>query len=66
MIITSDRKNFEGMIGISERFALLNRLITRDVNNNVNAPTFSLYTKDDIRDRRKFCVIDIFRQYEKV
>ena len=36
------------MIGISERFALLNRLITRDVNNNTNAPTFSLYSKDEI------------------
>ena len=38
----------EGMIGISSRFALLNRLITRDLNNNVNTPTFSLYSKDDI------------------
>ena len=36
------------MIGISERFALLNRLITRDVNNNTNTPTFSLYSKDEI------------------
>lgn len=34
--------------GISSRFALLNRLITRDLNNNVNTPTFSLYSKDDI------------------
>ena len=38
----------EGMIGISSKFALLNRLITRDLNNNVNTPTFSLYSKDDI------------------
>lgn len=38
-----------GYIGISERFALLNRLITRDLNNNTNTPTFSLYTKDQIQ-----------------
>lgn len=41
-------KNIDGMIGISDRFALLNRLITRDLNNNSNVPTFSLYSKDDI------------------
>lgn len=41
-------KGLEGMIGISSRFALLNRLITRDLNNNTNTPTFSLYSKDDI------------------
>ena len=35
-------------IGISSRFALLNRLITRDLNTNPHAPTFSLFTKDDI------------------
>ena len=40
--------NMEGMIGISRKFALLNHLITRDLNNNTNAPTFSLYKKDDI------------------
>ncbi len=56
MIKTNEQKksgndskgNVEGIIGISERFALLNRLITRDVNNNTNSPTFSLYTKDEI------------------
>lgn len=42
------KANIDGMIGISSKFALLNRLITRDVNNNTNAPTFSLYTKDEI------------------
>lgn len=36
------------LIGVSQRFALLNRLITRDLNNNTNTPTFSKYTKDDI------------------
>lgn len=38
----------EGMIGISDKFALVNRLITRDLNNNTNTPTFSLFSKDDI------------------
>lgn len=37
-----------GFIGISGKFALLNRLITRDLNNNTNTPTFSRYTKDEI------------------
>lgn len=40
---------FEGLIGISSKFAILNRLITRDLNNNRNTPTFSLYSKDDIQ-----------------
>lgn len=40
---------FEGLIGISSKFAALNRLITRDLNNNTNTPTFSLYSKDDIQ-----------------
>ena len=38
------------MIGISQRFAVLNRLITRDMNNNTSAPTFSLYSKDNITE----------------
>ena len=42
------RLNMSGAIGISERFATLNKLITRDLNNNTNSPTCSLYTKDDI------------------
>lgn len=37
-----------GLIAISNKFAILNRLITRDLNNRVNAPTFSLFSKDDI------------------
>lgn len=40
--------NYSGMIGISSKFATLNRLITRDLNNNTSTPTFSLYSKDDI------------------
>lgn len=43
------QKEIPGMIGVSEKFALLNRLITRDLNNNTSQPTFSLYTKADIQ-----------------
>ena len=32
----------------NERFALLNKLIMRDLNNNRSAPTFTRYSKDDI------------------
>lgn len=45
--------DLEGMIGISKRFALLNKLITRDLNNNTSTPTFSLYTKDNIAEYLK-------------
>lgn len=38
----------EGFIGISSKFAILNKLITRDLNNNTNRPTFSIFTKDNI------------------
>ena len=41
-------KEMEGMIGISSKFATINKLITRDLNNNTTSPTFSKYTKDDI------------------
>ena len=44
------KTNVDGMIGISQRFAVLNRLITRDLNNNTSAPTFSLYSKDNITE----------------
>ena len=44
------KTNVDGMIGISQRFAVLNRLITRDMNNNTSAPTFSLYSKDNITE----------------
>lgn len=37
-----------GKIGISERFALINKLITRDLNNYRNAPVFYKYNKDNI------------------
>ena len=42
------KSDFAGMFRIPERFAVLNRLITRDLNNNTSTPTFYLYTKDDI------------------
>ena len=38
----------DGMIGVTNKFAILNRLITRDLNNSTTAPTFSLFSKDDI------------------
>jgi len=44
----ADTKNISGYIGMSKRFAQLNRLILRDLNNYTNAPTFSLFTKDDV------------------
>lgn len=39
----------DGLIGISSKFAILNRLITRDLNNDTSKPTFSLYSKSDIQ-----------------
>lgn len=41
-------REIDGMIGISSKFATINKLITRDLNNNTTSPTFSKYTKDDI------------------
>lgn len=49
----TDKSEIDGMIGISQRFALLNKLITRDLNNNTNTPTFSLYSKDNITEYLK-------------
>lgn len=40
--------DFNGMIGMSEKFAVLNKLITRDLNQNTGSPTFTLYSKDNI------------------
>lgn len=47
-IKTIDQNDISGMIGLSGKFAYINKLITRDLNNNRNAPIFSLYSKDDI------------------
>lgn len=43
-----ERDDVPGYVKISSKFAALNRLIMRDLNNYRNRPTFSLYTKDDI------------------
>lgn len=50
---TNSTDSMAGMIGISQRFAVLNRLITRDMNKNTSTPTFSLYTKDNITEYLK-------------
>ena len=47
----ADKKTGKGEIGISEyaqRFSKLQKLITRDLNNLRNTPTFSKYKKNDI------------------
>lgn len=38
-----------GYIGVSSKFSQISKLITRDLNNNTNTPTFSLYSKDEIQ-----------------
>ncbi len=38
-----------GMIGISSKFAALNHLVTRDLNNNPKSPVFAKFSKDDIQ-----------------
>lgn len=40
--------NLSEWISLNPKFAALSKLITRDLNNNINTPTFSLYSKDDI------------------
>lgn len=40
--------NMPGFIGISNKFATINKLITRDLNGQVRSPIFTLYSKDDI------------------
>lgn len=42
-------KDIGGLIGISSKFAVINKLITRDLNNNTSSPTFSLYSKEEIQ-----------------
>lgn len=37
-----------GMVHLPKKFAALNRLITRDLNNNTSTPTFARYTRDNI------------------
>lgn len=45
---SSDTTKVTTLDSQSERFALLNKLIMRDLNNNRSAPTFPRYSKDDI------------------
>ena len=40
--------DFGGLLSDQRRFAALGRIVTRDLNNYINAPTFSLYKRDDI------------------
>ena len=47
--VRTGKEDFSKLIGISSKFAILNRLITRDLNNDTNKPTFSQYSKDDIQ-----------------
>lgn len=42
------REDFSGMARLPERFSVVNKMILRDLNKNGSAPTFYLYTKDDI------------------
>lgn len=46
----ANNTDVRGLIGLSEKFAIINKLITRDINNYKNVPTFSLYTKNNIVD----------------
>ena len=46
---SNNETDFSKYIHISDKFARLNRLITRDFNRNTTAPTFSLYSKEDIK-----------------
>lgn len=43
-----NNENYADMIGVSGKFALLNKLITRDLNRDITKPVFSLFSKDDI------------------
>lgn len=44
----ADGIDFSKYIGISSKFASINRLVTRDLNGNTGSPTFSVFSKDDI------------------
>lgn len=43
-----DTARIESLFRVPERFAVLNKLITRDLNSNYSTPSFSMYTKDEI------------------
>ena len=38
----------ESLFRVPERFTVLNKLITRDLNSNYSTPSFAMYTKDEI------------------
>lgn len=42
--------DLDGVIRMPQRFTVLNRLITRDLNKNPRSPSFYLYTKEKIQD----------------
>jgi len=48
LLINGINRSGAGAIGISNKFAVINKLITRDLNGQVRSPTFTLYTKDEI------------------
>lgn len=52
-VLNNNTYDLSDAIGISKRFAIVNKLITRDLNNNTGTPTFSLYTKDNITEYLK-------------
>ena len=43
------KEDISKFISITSKFANLNKLIMRDLNNNTSSPTFSLYSKDNIK-----------------
>lgn len=45
-----DGANVRKMFAIPDRFAILNRLITRDLNGRHDSPTFTLFTKDEVSE----------------
>ena len=46
--VAPTEQQFEGYIRVPSNYAALNQLITRDMNNNVSTPSFTLYSKDEI------------------
>ncbi len=47
-VMTSAKFDLDGTLRLPQRFAALNRLITRDLNGTSRSPTFYLYSKDQI------------------
>ena len=51
--VTNTKQDISNSISITSKFALLNRLITRDLNNDTTSLTFYKYTKDQIAEYLK-------------